>query len=287
MSSFEDAMDIMSGVRKTAESSLPEESYEEETVVDCCELNADSSSVDILNYIMLYLCKRIERRFVSFKGGFVLTQLIKEARRTTDIDFSISEKGQYEIVKDVLDSLGKELVSKGVFIGYEIKENITETSSGGIKFEKPDGSKSMGIDIGLHTLSYGVQEWEYKGYDCLRFEFERMLSDKISAIYSPKRFRRTKDLYDFYIITSNFDIDMDKLREYITLRDTIKWEADPFREEVLVQYAIAYDKLNLIGTDGYELSKPKFDDVIAQLSIFMRGYNDGSRVWNFKDRKFD
>ena len=287
MSAFEDAMSIMSGVKSVAEASLPQECYERDTVIDSCELNADSPAVDILNYIMLFLCKRIERRFVSFKGGFVLTQLIKEARRTTDIDFSISEKGQYEIVKTVLHSLGEELVSKGVFVAYEIKDDIAETSSGGIKFEKADGSKNIGIDIGLHSLSYGIQEWDYMGYDCFRFEFERMLSDKLSAIYSPKRFRRTKDLYDFYIITSNFDIDMEKLKEYIVLRNTIKWGADPFREEVLVQYAIAYDKLNLIGTDGYELSKPRFDDVIAQLSTFMRGYNDGSTTWSSKDRRFN
>ena len=249
-------------------------------------LAEDASNNDILVYIMLYLCQRVNPEFSAYKGGFVLTCLLpEEARRTEDVDFSISDAGQYEHLKVILHELGNLLVSKGLFISYEIKETITETMSGGIKFVKKDGSKNIGIDIGLHTLSYGVTKWEYKGLPCNRFEVERMLSDKISAIYSRKRFRRTKDLYDFYIITCNFDVDLVKLNKYIELRGIIEWDKDPFSQEVLEQYAIAYDKLSVMSVRDIVIHKPKFDEVITQLNIFMRGLQRGDTVWRHKDSR--
>lgn len=260
---------------------------DDDSIVDCMhglDVTEDSSVNNILVFIMLYLCQNINPEFSAYKGGFVLTCLLPEvARRTEDIDFSISEKSQYEQVKVILKELGDLLVSKGIFASYDIKVTISETSSGGIKLIKSDGTKPVGIDIGLHTLSYGVMSWEYNGMPCNRFEVERMLSDKISAIYSRKRFRRTKDLYDFYIITSNFDIDLIKLNKYIEIRGTIEWDKDPFREEVLEQYALAYSRLDIRNVFGVALKKPNFGDVITLLNVFMRGLQRGDTVWSHRD----
>ena len=248
------------------------------------DISADSSNNDILVYIMLFLCQNISTAFSAYKGGFVLSCLLPEvARRTEDIDFSISDYGQYEHVKVVLRELGDILVSKGIFATYEIKETISEDLCGGVKFVRANGTKDIGIDIGLHSLSYGVTAWSYNGMECNRFEVERMLSDKISAIYSRKRFRRTKDIYDFYIITGNFDVDLVKLSEYIENHGQIDWNADPFRQEVLEQYAKAYDKLRLVSIQGLVLEKPEFGSIITRLDVFMRGLQRGDKVWSHRD----
>lgn len=131
----------------------------------------------------------------------------------------------------------------------------------------------------------GVQNWSCVGFDCRRFEVERMLSDKISAIYSRKRFRRTKDIYDFYILTNNFDVNMSQLRQYIINRGLIDWNADPFREEVVTQYAKAYDKLNVVTQNGVLIDKPELNKILLRLREFMNNYNNDV-TWNHVERVF-
>lgn len=245
-----------------------------------------SSREEILDYVMVFLCERIDLNVSVFKGGYVLTKLIPdEARLTEDIDFSVSEEGQYKSILPVLKDLGDNLLSMGIVWSYEVKDTITPTSSGGIKMVTSDGSSNIKIDIGWHDLSWGVSSWKCLGFDCKRFEVERMLCDKISAIYSRKRFRRTKDIYDFYILTNNFDVDLSKLRWYIKLRGLIDWNADPFREDVLVEYAKAYDKLRVQTTDGILINKPEFNRIILRLRDFMNKYYTHC-VWNHLERTF-
>lgn len=259
-----------------------------------CELNVqekmtitkDSPREDILDYIMIFLCERIDIKLSVFKGGYVLTKLMPdEARMTEDIDFSISEEHQYYDIIPVLEDLGNDLIRLGVITGYEVKPTIGERSSGGIHMMTLGNIPDLKIDIGWHDLSWGVSSWSCVGFDCKRFEVERMLSDKISAIYSRKRFRRTKDIYDFYILTNNFDVSLPKLKEYIINRGLIDWNADPFREEVVTQYAKAYDKLTVATCDGRIINKPELDKILLRLRDFMGNY-DNNVVWNHTERVF-
>lgn len=259
-----------------------------------CELNVqekmtitkDSPREDILDYIMIFLCERIDIKLSVFKGGYVLTKLMPdEARMTEDIDFSISEEHQYYDIIPVLEDLGNDLIRLGVVTGYEVKPTIGERSSGGIHMMTPGNIPDLKIDIGWHDLSWGVSSWSCVGFDCKRFEVERMLSDKISAVYSRKRFRRTKDIYDFYILTNNFDVSLPKLKEYIIKRGLIDWNADPFREEVVTQYAKAYDKLTVATCDGRIITKPELDKILLRLRDFMDNYGNNV-VWNHTERVF-
>jgi hypothetical protein len=235
---------------------------------------------------MVFLCERIDVSVSVFKGGYVLTKLIpNEARLTEDIDFSISEERQYYDIIPVLKDLGENLLSLGIIASYEVKDTIAPTSSGGIKMMPVDGSSNIKIDIGWHDLSWGVSSWQCLGFNCNRFEVERMLSDKISAIYSRKRFRRTKDIYDFYILTNNFDVSLSKLREYITKRGLIEWDRDPFREDVLTEYAKSYDKLRVQTATGELINKPEFNKIILRLRYFMNEYNSNC-IWDHLERAF-
>lgn len=252
-----------------------------------CNLTDKSSRPEILDFIMLFLCRRIDLKWNAFKGGFVLTKLLpEEARMTEDIDFSVSEDGQYYKLIPVLKELGEVLLNKGVIEGYEVKESIGERSTGGIHMSTSKESKDIKIDIGWHDLSWGVQKWDYEGFDCNRFEVERMLTDKISAVYSRKRFRRPKDIYDIYILLRNFDVDLNKLRSYVEKRGTIEWEADPFREEVYREYGKAYDRLNISSVTGENIFKPDFDRVMNLFKFFMSGFNSKT-YWRFNEQGFE
>ena len=94
---------------------------------------------------------------------------------------------------------------------------------------------------------------------------ERMLADKLIAITTRKRFRRTKDLYDFYAITNFFDVDIKKLADFIEIRGGAEWNNIPFNDTVLVQYKIAWDKLELVNAEtGAKIDKPLFDVALGR-----------------------
>ena len=238
------------------------------------DINKNSTRAELLDAIMLYLCQRIELKFSAFRGDYVLTKLLPDITRATkDIEFLISEEGQYSKLRDVLYELGDLFISRGIAIDYVVKDTITPTSSSGIQINMGAGIPNLKIDVGWHDLSWGITKWTYEGFNCDRFEVERMLADKISAIYSRKRFRRTKDIYDFFILTNNFKVDMIKLHEYVNRRGLIDWDADPFKENVLVEYSKAYDKLDISTVDGSPILKPEFSLVIERLQWFMNNYN--------------
>lgn len=152
---------------------------------------------------------------------------------------------------------------------YSIKEEIQERMSGGIDFYAEDGHKVLGVDVGLHDISYGIKHYDLKFTDIDAFTVERMLADKLIAITTGKRFRRTKDLYDFYAITNFFDVDIKRLADFIEIRGGAEWNNIPFNDTVLVQYKIAWDKLNLKSFGGSGMiEKPLFDVALRRYYAF-------------------
>lgn len=243
----------------------------DETKDECAapidDVNQDTTDIDILDYIAVFVCSRIESvTNFELKGGYVLMKIIPgKARYSHDVDFSISSDEQYEIVKEVLNQLGTDLQSKGVIDSYEVKDTISPTSSGGMKLIRNDSNKkNLGIDIGWHDLSYGIQAWNIFDGDYNRFTVERMLSDKICAIYSRNRFRRAKDLYDVYIITSSCDVNTDTLRRFLDKRG-IDWNSSPFKDAVIAEYAESYNKLNISTCNSKVVDKPEFGVCMRKL----------------------
>lgn len=208
----------------------------------------------------------------AFKGGYMLTKLLGgDSRATRDIDFSIQNKEAYESIKNVLEGIANKFLDVGIIDDYNVKETISETSSGGITFYS-EGRLVLGIDIGLHDVMYGTQNYNLNVGNVKAFSVERMLSDKLLAILSRKRFRRTKDLYDFYIITSHFDVDYKELVNCIDRRenyDKSVWNNIPFSDTVLVEYLKAWKKLTVTSSlTGEEISKPSFSDCINRFNKF-------------------
>lgn len=232
-------------------------------------LTGNETDQNLLDYMVLVICRRLQYK-KAFKDGYLLNQLLEgDSRMTKDIDFSIDDKAGYEQVKAILCEIGEKFKQVDLIEEYRVKETITETSSGGVDFYDKTGKKVLGVDVGLHSLSWGITSYDFEFTEAEGFEVERMLADKTIAILSRKRFRRTKDLYDFYILTNNFDIDLRKVKEFIDLRGNAEWDNIPFNEDIIREYKRAWDKLNLQTINGEALNRPEFMLAIQRFYTFV------------------
>lgn len=253
---------------------------------DICD---NPTEQDVLDYIALVLARNIDS-MKAFKGGYMLNQILKkDSRLTHDIDFSINYKENYNEVKKVLKEIGDYFVRKELAKSYKIKEEISKTSSGGLVIYDTSGNVFAKVDVSVHNLFYGICDYNIKIGKVEAFGIERMLADKILVILSRQRFKRSKDLYDFYVLVNKYDFKYDELVYCIENRDNYDpsvWNNIPFSEEVLIQYQNAWNKLRLVSfKDGSKLKKPIFSDVIDlfnYIAIRIKNKTVASK-WNHKD----
>lgn len=235
-----------------------------------------------LDYMVLVISREAGCN-LAFKGGWMLNQLMQNSRLTSDVDFSIEDKGVYEHIKNVLLRIAEGFKSDGIIADYRIRESISEHNSGGIDMYDSMGARILGVDVGCHNLGYGIREYNLNWATIDGFEIERMLADKLIAILSGKRYRRTKDLYDFYAMAGQFDFSARKLREYIDLRGGAEWDNIPFSDEVLREYEKAWSKLVLVSADNTGIiEKPDFMLAVSRFNVVaLYVKNDNcTRQWN-------
>ena len=260
------------------------------------EVTINGKELNECNNYMDYMVEILVATFgnlIAFKGGYMLTKLIPNcARQTSDIDFSIADSDLYKELINTMITIGEKFISEGYINHYTIKDTISKTMSGGMNMYDNNGKKVLGIDVGWHDLSFGLTTTTIDIGSVNAFSIERMLSDKITAILSRKRFRRPKDIYDLYCITNCFDFDCNKVYDYILKRTNgtgADWCNFPFNESTLIQYERAYMSLRLISiTKGEELERPPFRNVIERFyTICNRLVNIGTEpIWNHNDFMF-
>lgn len=221
-----------------------------------------------LDYMVLVLTRELGQANLAYKGGYILNKRIPNCRHTKDIDFSIAQKEFYDSVKTVLKSLADKFISEGIAGSYTLKEEIADTSSGGIQFYGSNGERTVGVDVGLHSLSYGITSLSLSFGTVNVYSIERSLTDKLFVICSSKRFRRVKDLYDTYMMIKLYNIDYHILKECLTYRE-VEWELFPNDEVVITQLKYAYDKLDIsIQSKMSAYEKPEFSALLTRLSAF-------------------
>lgn len=254
------------------------------------DLCGNPTNQDLLDYMVLVIA-RFAGCQLAFKGGYMLNQLLGgESHQTSDVDFSVVDEKSYEGIKDILRRIAEFFVERGLISRYTLKGDIAPGRPGGIDFYGSDGTRILGVDVGMHNLSYRTTKYDISVGEVEGFSIERMLSDKILAILSRKRFRRTKDLYDFYVLVHHYDFSYETLLYCTENRDNYDnsvWDNIPFSEIVLEQYAIAWNKLRLVSyTEGSDLLKPEFGDVIAlfnRIAFTVKGHSDKISSWNHVD----
>ena len=231
------------------------------------EFCQEPNNLDILDIMAETIINNVGEHIIV-KGGYLLTNIINNARATKDLDFSIEEEKIYNLeVVPILEKIAETLIDKGIIDDYEIKDTPTKTTTGGLK-TKINGVNSIGIDVGLHPIHIGNKRYKFRVSDNVNgFSIERILADKISASLSRKRFRRMKDFYDIYIIVTKFDYDEKEILNLISDRKP-EWGNFPFSETILVELLKAWNKLNLVSPEDENviIVKPDFREVMQQYS---------------------
>lgn len=254
----------------------------EEVDTELPKLTDNPKHDDVLDYMVLVLSRNFSGN-AAFKGGYMLNKIMPLSRKTKDIDFSIMYEKEYEEIKLVLGQIAEYFVRIGLISSYKIKDTVTSTSSGGIDMYDESGSKILGVDVGLHPLTYGVKRYDIGFTEIDAFKVERMLADKVCAILSRKRFRRAKDIYDLNALLLNFDVEYKEFMHCLNERGP-EWDNIPFADTVLVQYEKAWNRLILINNvvKDRELEKPEFLDVIIRFYSFVIPIKDGHvyMKWN-------
>lgn len=247
---------------------------------------------DKLDYMVLTLVREFGDK-LAFKGGYMLSKLIpKVAHQSTDIDFSIDYDTLYYDMISTIRAVGDHFIEEGYIERYVVKETIEPHRSGGADFYAVGGKKVLGIDVGWHPTDWGTMHTDIGITTVRHFTVERMLSDKVCAILTKKRFRRAKDIYDLHQLMRFYDVDLVLLRDGIRRHheDTpVEWQNYPFNEIVIREYRKAYDKLVVESIHPDEdIVKPSFDAVCDSFAKLMTGIRTTKFVrWNHVTSDFE
>lgn len=248
-------------------------------------LSESSTDKQILDYIMSNICDRLDVSKMAFSGGYIISKIVRgEIPRSTDnIDISIQDEFYYGQICTVLESIGKDLAVLGVVKSYHVNIDISEKVPGGIRFIKVDGS-ILSVNVYWSKIERSLVEVNILGFDVNRLSVERMLADKMRPLLCVDSSVRPEDLYDFYIITNCFDVDLVTMRNDMTIfgsvsRDTVYM--GKFRNGYVDFISKSIDSGMLSSNTQYP-----FDIVIDRVISFISSI-DGNYVWICKHKMFD
>lgn len=231
-----------------------------------------------LHRLVLYLEKELKDIPHYYQGGFFIGEYTKEPRYTQDVDLTLVYIDSYEDIKKILASFGEDLVAEGVVSKYLIKDAASERNSGGAKYYALDGSILFSIDIGYHedALSTNVLTVSDFGEICVT-TVEQMLCDKVAALYSDRKFRRVKDLFDAWHLLTSCSINDDKFIQCLVRADIapLPSSTGPFTEDSIDRMERSFETVTIYGAkDGKEIDKPDFWDIVRVVGDFCCRFSD-------------
>lgn len=272
--------ELLEYMERSWETFAPKESLQNESIVSLKEIN---SNIDSIVLTLL----RIFGNESAFNGGYMLKKLIPDcARQTQDIDFSTQSSELYQSLTNTMIAIGNKFVKDGIISNFKIKQTIVPNYSGGMDMYNANGTKILGIDVSWSDMLLGITKTIIDIGEVGAFEVERMLADKIAATLSKKQFRCAKDIYDIFCVTNCFDADLNKIRNYLAVRNvTVAWDNFLFSETVVNDLKNAYDRLILesVYSDAI-LAKPKFRSVLGRFNAICLDVLDKEKtIWSSKD----
>lgn len=231
---------------------------------------------------LVALVRYLERNLIGidhfYQGGFFIGEYTREPRYTQDVDMSILDLSAYERVKEVLSSYGEELISVGTISRYLVKDSASERHSGGAKYYAPDGSILFSIDIGFHEKQLDTVAIDIDDIGNVTITtVEQMLCDKLSALFSDRRQRRIKDLYDAWHLITTCEIDREHLILCLDRRGLfpLKSEDSPFNLAVVDRVEDAYSRLDVVDVcTNRARMLPDFSEIDKVLTDFLSGLTD-------------
>ena len=272
--------ELLEYMERSWEKFAPKESLQNESIVSFKEINSNIAS-------MVLTLLRIFGNESAFNGGYMLKKLIPDcARQTQDIDFSAQSSELYQSLINTMIAVGTRFVKAGIISNFKIRQTIVPHYSGGMYMYNASGAKILGIDVSWSDTLLGTTKTIIDIGEVSAFEVERMLADKIAATLSRKRFRRSKDIYDVFCITNCFDADLNKIRNYLVIRNvTVAWNNFLFSETVINDLKNAYDRLILESVySDTVLEKPEFSSILGRFNaICLDVIYKEKTIWSSKD----
>lgn len=167
----------------------------------------------ILENLYTIIVKTLDSGSYALKGGYILSKLLPEFRRSTfDIDISIESLSTFTRIVENLSPYLEDLIQQGLIYSYSCKDPSIKGSrnvSGYIKLYVKSNANSKKVvlcgidfDLKLRNSRLGVSTLQDGSFV---YSFERMLADKVSALYSTEKIliHRVRDIVDIYLILIN------------------------------------------------------------------------------------
>lgn len=231
-----------------------------------------------LKRLVQYLEKELSDVPHYYQGGFFIGNYTGEPRYTQDVDMTIIYLPTYERVKTALTSFGELLFGEGVISRYAVKPSTSERNSGGAKYYALDGSILFSVDIGYHENPLQTQALTISGLGTVSVScVEQMLCDKVSALYSDRRLRRIKDLFDAWHILSVCEIDDSIFIDCLTRAGIAPLPSSdgPFTYDNVDRMEAAYNSVVVFPVGSREAyPKPTFAEVVELVGGFCARFSD-------------
>lgn len=226
---------------------------------------------DLIDFVK-FLVPRLPTDAVTLKGGFVLGELTGAPRYTADIDMSLLGGASYDNLKPLLVQYGELLKQEGRCCQYEVVPDVIPgRRSGGVTYYGATPQDLLfSVDISESECAFDTITINMTGVGkVVVTSVEQVMSDKLTVLFSKKRFRRVKDVIDIYTILSTCSVDWAKVIDCLNRRGNWPLPADkyPFTEERLEQLEHAYDKYVLQNVDGSVVEcKTPFKEVVQKIA---------------------
>lgn len=234
--------------------------------------NNELSDYDVLLFMADKIFEVTNGRNVVLKGGLALLDRILSCnpeleRVTRDIDLSIADEGTYDVIfENILEIFN----NNNIGLTFTINKHRGRRGTGeGYDFDVSTnfgGKHKVGIDMQI-AQNGTIRTVPGNRIRLATYDSYSMLVDKISAVSSEHIFRRTKDIYDIYVLSILQDYSLNELvNRIMQKRPELRENAIlMFRPDTIDKLVYAYDKL-----DGIR-AKPDFNTVYRVTSNFVSG----------------
>lgn len=202
----------------------------------------------------------------AVKGCFALTMQAsyrgaKVNRLSKDLDLQILDIDKWTDMIDNFDNINKH--SK-LNIKYQIS-NIKIMGKTVRYFIKGNNGVRFSIDANNDSNRYSYDEIKINGVKINFFTPNIILADKLASAASNHIYRRTKDLYDIYLISTVFEFKLPKLVKRIkSKREIDTSHIEIYNPESLENLKKGYRALQFIEASA----KPDFNEVYERIKYF-------------------
>ena len=202
----------------------------------------------------------------AVKGCFALTMQAsyrgaKVNRLSRDLDLQILDIDKWTDMIDNFDNINKH--SK-LNIKYQISK-INVMGKTVRYFIKGNNGVRFSVDANNDPNRYSYDKISINGVKVNFFTPNIMLADKLASVASEHIYRRTKDLYDIYLISSVFEFKLPKLiRRIKSKRDIDTSHIEIYNPKSLDDLKKGYEALQFMEGSA----KPDFDEVYERIKYF-------------------